>query len=62
MDIYRCMSENNNSSRTITVTPAPIAHFVTPPGNITVACGGAGSAPVVSYTNEGSEIVQSVDK
>jgi hypothetical protein len=41
-------------SRTITVTPAPIAHFVTPPGNITVACGGAGSAPVVSYTNDGS--------
>jgi hypothetical protein len=43
-----------SGSRTITVTPAPIAHFVTPPGNITVACGGAGSAPVVSYTNEGS--------
>jgi hypothetical protein len=40
--------------RIITITKGAIAHFVTPPGNITVACGGAGSAPVVSYTNEGS--------
>jgi hypothetical protein len=44
-----------SGSRTVTVTAAPIAHFVTPPQNVTVACGATiPSVPVVQYTNEGS--------
>ncbi|HUR65151.1 MAG TPA: hypothetical protein VMZ03_02270, partial [Chitinophagaceae bacterium] len=40
--------------RVITVSPASVAAFVNPPGNITVACGGAPAPTCLNYTNERS--------